>query len=316
MQENNFENSEVKVEMPQHAVEVPAASASGVNAKASASASFTSHAAASQTAQPAKKIEWHKVTWYSRLGGILVLFIIIPILSFLLAIQYKDTQQVIKETEKIEQQAAEQPVIEPHISYTFIKYQSGISMPTVVAFPDEAVMNRVNRELTNIGTSLGCQEVFSGTQATYFNVDPKVVYNKNDIFSVSIHASYFCGGAYPTNDSNLSVTFDMKTGERVDFEELFQNYEQDKAKILRLIFGDLIRMGETYKGKDQNCNTIYSEKRFTEETIGYGYVVSKEGITVQPLWPHVIEVCAVPRTVMHATLAPYLKQDSLLSRVK
>ncbi|MEI8337967.1 MAG: hypothetical protein WCF92_02360 [bacterium] len=47
------------------------------------------------------KIKFNEVTWYSKLGAVIVLFIIVPLISFYLGNYYQETKFIIKNISKV-----------------------------------------------------------------------------------------------------------------------------------------------------------------------------------------------------------------------
>lgn len=84
-------------------------------------------------------------------------------------------------------------------------------------------MVAVNREIDEL-MSTQCED------GGDYEIKSAVTYATKDIFSIYASASYYCGGPYPTNDANLSMTFDLKTGRAVSFKDLFKDYEADKER--------------------------------------------------------------------------------------
>lgn len=179
------------------------------------------------------------------------------------------------------------------------------------------MLNSVNRQIDVLTRDFGCE---GRVRSNYFNLKSRVEYAAKDVFSIYASAEYFCGGAYPTNDSNNSITFDMKTGKQVKFEELFKNYEADKREILGMIFASQIasaaRIASGAANKEEDCAgqpDIYTIDNF--ESSSYAFNFSKNGLSVQPEWPHVIEACAERVTVPYAKLSKFAAPDGVLARV-
>lgn len=192
-----------------------------------------------------------------------------------------------------------------------------LTFPRLTRFRDRAVLGAVNRQIDVLTRDLGCE---GRGRNNYYKLRSRVEYAAKDVFSVYASAEYFCGGAYPTNDSNISMTFDMKTGKQVKFEELFKNYEADKREILGTIFASLIakaaRMASGTPNKEGDCAgeaDMYTIDHF--ESSSYAFNFSKTGLSVQPEWPHVIEACAERVTVPYAKLSKFAAPDGVLARV-
>ena len=133
-------------------------------------------------------------------------------------------------------------------------------------------------------------------------------------------ASYYCGAAYPTNDVNMSLTFDLRTGEKVGFEQLFKDYEADKREILRTIFAKQVEMATKLaaagKQGSDNCEEdaeLFSLERLEESS--YSYNFTRAGLAVQPGWQRVIEACAERVIVPYAELRKFAAPGGILFRV-
>ncbi|HEY0319883.1 MAG TPA: hypothetical protein VGC66_02825 [Pyrinomonadaceae bacterium] len=193
-----------------------------------------------------------------------------------------------------------------------------IMYPRLTRYRDAKVMREVNRQIDTATKDFNCEG--QGGKGSYFTVRSKVAYADNDIFSIYASASYYCNTAYPTNDANLSQTFDLKTGKLVAFEELFKNYEADRAEIMKIIFAREIARSEKLaasgKPKEQSCEgdpDMYSLEHLEGST--YSFNFSRTGLQVQPQWAHVIEACANIVTVPYSKLQKFAAPGGLLSRV-
>jgi hypothetical protein len=186
--------------------------------------------------------------------------------------------------------------------------------PRLTRFRDRAVLSAVNRQIDVLTRDFGCDR----GRNNYYNLKSRVEYAAKDVFSIYASAEYFCGGAYPTNDSNNSVTFDMKTGKQIKFEELFKNYEADKREILGTIFASQIavaarRAASRKPEAEDDCEDLFQLDRLESST--YAFNFSGNGLSVQPEWPHVIEACAERVTVPYAKLMKFAAPNGVLARV-
>ncbi|PYT61698.1 MAG: hypothetical protein DMG35_08880 [Acidobacteria bacterium] len=197
---------------------------------------------------------------------------------------------------------------------------TGIQFPRVTAYKDAGTMNRVNAQIDEVSREFGCSEP-RGKDDSY-KVSSRVEYAARDIFSIYASASYYCGGPYPTNDENLSLTFDLGTGKRVEFAELFQNYEANKDPILKIIFAKQLartaRLLAAGKKSDENSNCeedpdLFTLKGLRDSTFAYNF--SEKGLVVQPQWPHVVEACAERVTVPYQQLKKFAAPKGILARV-
>lgn len=193
---------------------------------------------------------------------------------------------------------------------------TGILFPRLIRFPNNAVMAKVNRAIDEKTSEFGCEARRKGW---YYRVRSKVEYADNEVFSIYASAEYYCGGPYPTNDSNISMTFDLRSARQIEFRDLFSNYERDQEQILKAIFDKEIaaseRLAASGKPREESCEgdpELYSLEHLKGSE--YAFSLSRAGLKVQPLWPHVIESCAILTTVPYDRLSKFAAPDGVLSR--
>ena len=196
---------------------------------------------------------------------------------------------------------------------------TGIKFPRLTFYANAKVMKEVNRQIDEVTSEFGCEATERSKKGNFFEVESRVEYSARQIFSVYVLESFFCGGMYPTGYNN-SLTFDLKTGELIDFEELFQDYERNETEILRVIFAKQIKRSEkiaTSGKKEGTCDgdpDIYSLENLEDSVFAFNF--SAEGLRVQPSgWPHAIEACAERVTVPYDKLRKFAAPGGLLARV-
>jgi hypothetical protein len=196
---------------------------------------------------------------------------------------------------------------------------TGITFPVLTGYPDPAIMERVNGQIEALTSTFGCEEEPVAGTDTYFKVQSSVEYNRNKILSIYASAAYYCDGPYPTNDSNISLTFDLTKGEKITFEELFKDYETDKEPILETVFAEqiekseeLMEAGMEADGSCENDPDLFSLEHLDESA--FNYYFSDQGLVVQPEWPHAIEACAERVTVPYKALEQFAEPDGILAR--
>jgi hypothetical protein len=157
---------------------------------------------------------------------------------------------------------------------------TGIKFPLLARYSDLQIMTRINEQIEALTSTFGCEEEksASGTE-TYFKVQSSVEYNKDRILSIYASATYYCDGPYPTNDSNLSLTFDVRSGEMIAFEQLFKDYESDMEPILETIFSDQIKKSEALMeagkepgGSCENDPELFSLEHLAESTFNFYFL--------------------------------------------
>lgn len=187
---------------------------------------------------------------------------------------------------------------------------SGAILPQVILPDRPAVAAEVNRDLKAVASGLRCLKGTKHTAPLAYRSRASVTYAANDVLSVSVHAAYDCGGAYPTNDANASVTYDLRSGERVPFEVLFTNYRRDEAHIVRALLPALRAAG---MAASKACSGVLTAENLS--SYGFAYALSRAGLTVQPRFPHVIEACSQESTVPFRRLEVFAWADGVLARV-
>ena len=156
---------------------------------------------------------------------------------------------------------------------------------------------------------------------TYYDASFSVSYAENDVLSVYLRASWYCGGPYPTNGANHSVTFDMQTGEEVAFADLFDRYVRNRSAIAATIFAEQI---QKYDGPEdgQSCNGMYSLRFENDQPTLFSfaddlaYRIEGGDVVAEPIFPHVIAACAEEGRASAASLSKFFASGSLLSRVR
>ncbi|MBD0373208.1 MAG: hypothetical protein ICV60_20375 [Pyrinomonadaceae bacterium] len=188
--------------------------------------------------------------------------------------------------------------------------------PRLTRYRDARVMREVNRQIDAATKEFGCQG--QGGKDASFQVRSRVAYADRDIFSIYAWSQYWCGGPYPTNNNNISQTFDLRTGKLVEFAELFKDYEADKREILKTIFAGQVaaaeRLKASGKAQDDSCETTYEMDSLESHSFSYNF--SSAGLQVQPNFPHVIEACSEIVTVPYSKLQRFAAPGGILARMK
>ena len=207
------------------------------------------------------------------------------------------------------------------VDYKMVRVRkTKLFFPRLTSYHDPQILKEVNHRLYQQTAECGCQPPSKGK----YHLNSKVTFAKLDIFSIYAAANYYCGGPYPTNNANLSITFDLKTGKQIEFAQLFKNYETDKEKILSVIFAAQIQHSEKIaaklkaEGKDPEASCegdpdLYSLEHLLSDSFDYNF--SALGLEVQPQWPHIIEACSKTVSVPYKKLRRYAAPDSILLRV-
>jgi hypothetical protein len=193
--------------------------------------------------------------------------------------------------------------------------------PRLTRYRNPKVMKSVNRRIDASFRDLGC-EPEPGQEEGSLEIKSSVKLAARDIFSVYVMGSYFCGGAYPTNEDFRSATFDLRTGKSVEFEGLFRDYGRDKRAILSTIFAEQVAKAVKHPepsdvpDEKRSCADepgLYALEALEEST--YTFNFSPRGLEVQPEWSHVVQACEIRVTVPYGKLKPYAASRGLLERM-
>lgn len=206
------------------------------------------------------------------------------------------------------------------VTYKMVPINDGKSQfPILTEYSDRKILQSVNDQIQTATKDMQC-DVNTPKDRSFFEVKSKVDYTTNDIFSIYATASYFCASAYPTIDANTSMTFDLKSGKRISFAELFLNYEDNMKNILSVVFAaEIEKANKLLASKPANsdgCDSELSLNHILENGPYFQYNFTEQGLAVQPEWPHVIAACATRVIVPYANLKPFADPKGILARVQ
>lgn len=243
---------------------------------------------------------------------------------------------------------------------------SGVALPRVTLPGRPEAEARVNAALDSLAASLWCgSDAFpDGGPApgdSSWTNRIRIDHAADDVLSLNIHSAYFCNTAYPTNDANGSVTYDLTTGAAVPFRALFRDYDADRDAIAGLLSATLtpaaagddaasgdaereeaereeaereaaereeaagrgaagaaresaageVAVGET--AEDEGCAALLTPAALADAE--FAYSLGDAGMTVQPVFPHVTEACAVEATIPYGSVAAFAADGGVLARV-
>ena len=207
---------------------------------------------------------------------------------------------------------------------------TGAELPRVTLAGRPEVERLVNAGLDSLSASLTCLDAGSNTAdtslaapsqvrsglarpvhpASGFVTRASVAHAGDDVLSVSVHSSYDCGGPYPTNDANQSVTYDLTTGAAVPFATLFRDYAADRDAIVGVLQTTLFSAAAEV---DSACADLLTPEALASTS--FAYALSDAGLLVQPEFAHVVEACAVESTIPYGSLRAYAAEGGVLARV-
>jgi hypothetical protein len=191
---------------------------------------------------------------------------------------------------------------------------TGIQLPRLTRFHDAAVMKAVNEQIDQMGRDLPCDDAPTPSKAR--TLEAAVTYAAHDILSLAARLSYYCGGPYPTDDLNVSRTFDLKTGKEVRFPALFRA-EAPRDALLRALFGEALRRAAqppAEAAEDGGCGEVFTLEQLRASS--FAFSLTPAGLIVQPAeWPHVIAACAERVSVPYERVQRFADPGGVLVRI-
>ena len=186
---------------------------------------------------------------------------------------------------------------------------TGVDLPRVAIAGRPEVEARVNASLDSLSRVAPLRRR-AGVGHVVRRRRTSVAHAADGVLSVSVHAQYDCGGPYPTNDANLSVTYDLETGETVPFPALFRDYAADRAAIAGVLETTLRLRAWP---RTRSCADVLTRDALAGTEIAY--TLTADGVAVQPVFPHATEACAVESTIPYGSLRAYARDGGALARV-
>jgi len=200
--------------------------------------------------------------------------------------------------------------------------------PRLTAFPNPAIMTKVNKALADQeaqdrDTRSDCiKSVLEAKQkpgADTYETAISVTYLSAHYLSVNVVSSYDCAGPYPTNGAEAPLTFDLTTGELIDWKTVFKprflppDEGEDSAhpSALARLYKGRYRRGET---ATDDCPGVIADPSVSLSPIFW--LSAKAGLVVEPDFPHVDAACADDLNLSAADLAPYVKSALFLADLK
>jgi len=195
------------------------------------------------------------------------------------------------------------------IDYKMVTSENGEPYPQVVGYSSKKMMRRANQILTDQFGSNGCRpDARTSSRDTEFTI----THAQNDIFSVAEKGSTYCGTAYPTT-VDYTLTIDMRTGQEVEFTDLFANYERDKKEILNIIYEDVFAQAKA--SPSDQCSEVNTYDELSRRSHNYDFSSRSSVIHVRPRLPHAIQACTQEADVSLTELLPYVDDGSILQRI-
>lgn len=201
--------------------------------------------------------------------------------------------------------------------------------PRLTKFPNATVMQGVNaalaaREQTDRDSYKDClaqlKEMKMKPDKDTYNEDITVRYLSAGFLSIQVVSSYYCAGAYPTNDAQMPVSFNLSNGAPIDWSEQFKpgflSVESTADMPPPSMLTKIYRARYAKSQNDGECKQFIKDMDpFSGAPIVW-LDAAKGGVVFQPDFPHVSAACADPMTLTPAQIAPYLKDAKLIADLK
>jgi len=142
-----------------------------------------------------------------------------------------------------------------------------------------------------------------------YETDISVSYLSAHYLSVNVVSSYDCAGPYPTNGAEAPLTFDLTTGEPINWRTVFKPgfLPPDEGENSAHPSG----LAKLYKARyrktaaaDDDCRGVISDPSWSFSPILW--LSARGGLMVQPDFPHAVAACADTLTLSPSDLAPYV----------
>lgn len=213
------------------------------------------------------------------------------------------------------------PTVVPTVTPMHVK-ASVVHMPRLSGLPT-AVQNKINaalaaREKQAREDRQGCVDLVTdagqSARNVVFQMTIDATYVSARYVSFDIHNDYDCAGAYPTNDAPDPMTFDLTTGEAVDWAKVFKagalpSDNGDPDAVPGLIAAYQKRYPREGGRADPECNGAVQENLSAIVM----WLDAKRGLVIQPDFPHVMAACADKIAFTPAQLAPYVRDAKFLA---
>lgn len=146
--------------------------------------------------------------------------------------------------------------------------------------------------------------------------------------TVREHLDLYCGGAYPST-SQTAVTYDVATGERIDWARAvpglnltsatFDDMPQDYVALFQSA-----ALGAWYSAKMlalpdaewvAQCRDVFDPAALSEQTFNIWADAEKGGVTVAPDFAHVVQACANSATLTAEDLRRFDADPKLVEAI-
>ncbi len=194
-----------------------------------------------------------------------------------------------------------------NIEYEMIKNERGFEFPEITDFKDENVKNKINRRIKE-ATSDFCECLSEDCQ-----VKIEVVHDLNYIFSINVSAIWYCKGYLHDARVFEGLVFDMKTGNQIKLEDIFDM--RDDRGILKLnneVIALLAKYAQDINWENNDmCKDEYKEE-FLRQYF-YSYYISGNNIIFIPNMASASWGCTNDIVVPIKEILPMARAGGILS---
>jgi hypothetical protein len=183
------------------------------------------------------------------------------------------------------------------------------ALPRLTRFPDATVMAKVNNDLAHALDELrldAAECLFGaqiGTSGAYWQQNYRVAVINRDVLSIGGWIGHQCGDSAYANDTVASVIYNLRTGERFDFE-------RNAAEFFRSPTPPYDALRALYQKHRDKPKGICRER--SEFDIRGGIYFAKDGLVIDPHTsvPHAYAGCVVALTVPYHEIRDLVRSDS------
>ncbi|GEM_PF-3956529 len=216
----------------------------------------------------------------------------------------KSNVDLIKETAGRSQGSAK----EGETSYSTIKIEKGFLFPEITAFEDENIKTKVNAKLKEeAGLFCVCDEI---SPLTGCQVDAKVTYSSNYIFSLKVFYNWSCEKELHDSRGFTNFVFDMKNGEIVGFGDIFGAPASSLGPQISDKLAGLIEKNVKNKA---DCPEVYQKEYIKDYS--YSYFITDKGVAFTPELSYAELMCTEDILIPMAEIKPLAKTNSILERL-
>ena len=193
-------------------------------------------------------------------------------------------------------------------SYSMVKNDKGFLFPEITSFADENIKAKVNAKIQKeAGIICKCDDLGGLTGC---DVDARVTYNSNYIFSLAVSYNWSCEKELHDSRGFSRFVFDMKNGEIAGLEDVFglSNSplgQQISDKLAGLIQKNVKNIAE--------CPEAYEEESI--KNYSYSYFITDQGVAFTPEISYAGLMCTEDIVVPVADVEPLAKPNSILERL-